>query len=77
MNVQSEKSFLIDMLQNINDVDVIQKVKNFVLNEIESNFLSNNQKKKLDERLLEHKNNPNEGIDGIQFLDNLKLKYGL
>lgn len=35
MNIQTEKSFLIDLLQNSTDVAFIQKVKRFILNEID------------------------------------------
>lgn len=77
MSVQTEKSFLIDLLQNINDVSIIQKVKNFVLHEIEPLSLSENQKKELDKRLLEHQENPKSGVDAFEFLDSLKSKYEL
>jgi hypothetical protein len=77
MSVQTEKSFLIDLLQNINDASIIQKVKNFVLHEIEPVSLSENQKKELDKRLLEHQENPKSGVDAFDFLDSLKSKYEL
>lgn len=77
MSVQTEKSFLIDLLQNINDATIIQKVKDFVLHEIEPISLSENQKKELDKRLLEHQENPKSGIDAFEFLDSLKSKYEL
>ena len=77
MSVQTEKSFLIDLLQNINDASIIQKVKNFVLEEIEPVSLSENQKKELDKRLLEHQENPKSGVDAFEFLDALKYKYEL
>ena len=77
MSVQTEKSFLIDLLQNINDASIIQKVKNFVLHEIEPIALSENQKKDLDKRLLEHQENPKSGVDAFEFLDSLKSKYEL
>ena len=77
MSVQTEKSLLIDLLQNINDATVIQKVKNFVLHEIEPLSLSENQKKELDKRLLEHQENPKSGVDALEFLDSLKSKYEL
>jgi hypothetical protein len=77
MSVQTEKSFLIDLLQNINDASIIQKVKNFVLHEIEPVSLSENQKKELDKRLLEHQENPKSGVDAFEFLDSLKSKYEL
>jgi hypothetical protein len=75
MSVQSEKSLLIDLLQNIDNASVIQKVKNFVLHQIEPVSLSENQKKELDKRLLEHQENPKSGVDALQFLDSLKSKY--
>jgi TnpA family transposase len=77
MNVQTEKSFLINLLQNINDISVIQKVKDFVLHEIEPISLSENQKKELDKRVLEHEKNPKSGVDAFEFLDSLKSKYEL
>ena len=77
MSVQTEKSFLIDLLQNINDASIIRKVKNFVLHEIEPVSLSENQKKELDKRLLEHQENPKSGVDALEFLDSLKSKYEL
>jgi hypothetical protein len=77
MSVQTEKSFLIDLLQNINDASIIQKVKNFVLHEIEPVSLSENQKKELDKRLEEHEKNPKSGVDAFEFLDGLKSKYEL
>lgn len=77
MSVQTEKSFLIDLLQNINDASIIQKVKNFVLHEMEPLSLSENQKKELDKRLLEHQKNPKSGVDALEFLDSLKSKYEL
>jgi hypothetical protein len=77
MSVQTEKSFLIDLLQNINDASLIQKVKNFVLHEIEPISISDRQKKELDKRLLEHQENPKSGVDAFEFLDSLKSKYEL
>ena len=77
MSVQTEKSFLIDLLQNINDASIIQKVKNFVLHEIEPVSLSENQKKELDKRVLEHQENPISGVVALEFLDSLKSKYEL
>lgn len=77
MSVQTEKSLLIDLLQNINDVSIIQKVKNFVLHEIEPISLTENQKKELDKRVLEHQENPKSGVDALEFLDSLKSKYEL
>jgi hypothetical protein len=77
MNVQTQKSLLIDLLQNINDIAIIQKVKNFLLHEIEPVSLSENQKKELDKRLLEHQENPKSGVDALAFLDSLKSKYEL
>ena len=71
MSVQTEKSLLIDLLQNINDASIIQKVKNFVLHEIEPVSLSENQKKELDKRLAEHQENPKSGVDAFEFLDSL------
>ncbi|MFV8392303.1 hypothetical protein [Flavobacterium sp. LB2P6] len=77
MSVQTEKSFLIDLLQNINDASIIQKVKDFVLHEIKPVSLSENQKKELNKRVLEHQENPKSGVDALDFLDSLKSKYEL
>lgn len=77
MSVQTEKSLLIDLLQNINDASIIQKVKSFVLHEIEPVYLSEKQKKELDKRIVEHQENPKSGVDGFDFLDSLKSKYEL
>jgi hypothetical protein len=77
MSVQTEKSLLIDLLQKIDDASIIQKVKNFVLQEIEPISLSENQKKELDKRILEHQENPKSGVDAFDFLDSLKSKYEL
>lgn len=77
MSVQTEKSLLIDLLQNINDASIIQKVKDFVLHEIEPVSLSEKQKKELDKRLAEHQENPKSGLDAFEFLDSLKSKYEL
>jgi putative addiction module component (TIGR02574 family) len=74
MSVQTEKSFLIDLLQNINDASIIQKVKDFVMHQIEPISLSENQKKELDKRMVEHKKNPQSGVDAFEFLDGLKSK---
>jgi putative addiction module component (TIGR02574 family) len=77
MSVQSEKSFLIDLLQNINDISLIQKVKDFVMHEIEPISLSEAQKKELDLRMELHKEDPKSGVDAFEFLDGLKSKYEL
>lgn len=77
MSVQSEKYFLIDLLQNINDSVVIERVKNFLLAEISESTLTLKQKCELDKRIAEHNQNPNSGIDAFEFLDSLKSKYEL
>jgi putative addiction module component (TIGR02574 family) len=77
MSVQSEKSFLIDLLQNINDISIIQKVRDFVIHEIEPISLSEEQKKELDKRMEAHKKDPKSGVDAFEFLDSLKSKYEL
>ena len=77
MSVQTEKYFLIGLLQNINDASIIQKVKDFVLHEIEPISLSENQKKELDKRLSQHHENPKSGVEAFNFLDSLKSKYEL
>ena len=77
MSVQTEKSLLIELLQNINDAYIILKVKDFVLHEIEPLSLSENQKKELDKRVLEHQENPKSSLDALEFLNSLKSKYEL
>lgn len=52
-------------------------MKNFVLHEVDPISLSENQKKELDKRLLEHQENPKSGVDALEFLDSLKSKYEL
>lgn len=42
MNITAEKSFLIDLLQNSTDLEFIQKVKRFILKEVEANSPSKN-----------------------------------
>lgn len=77
MSVQTEKSLLIDLLQNSNDISLIQKVKEYLMNEIQAQELTSNQKEELELRLKEHEENPNSGSDAIEFLDSLKSKYEL
>jgi hypothetical protein len=77
MSIQTEKHLLIDMLHEINDISLIKKVKALVIKETSPDFLSENQKKELDKRILVHNIYPNTGIEGFIFLDNLKVKYGL
>lgn len=77
MSVQTEKSLLIDLLQNISDVSLLKKVKQFVLKEIEQSDLSPLQKEELENRLKEHQKNPKSGVDALLFLDNIKTKYEL
>ena len=47
MNIQTEKSFLIDLLQNSTDVSLIQKVKKFVLQEMNTAILPNKGQDKM------------------------------
>lgn len=77
MNVQTEKSLLIDLLQNINDISLIQKVKEYLMNEIQPQNLTSNQKDELEKRLKEHNENRNSCTDAFEFLDTLKSKYEL
>ncbi len=77
MSVQSEKSLLIDLLQNINDISLLKKVKSFVMAEIEPNNLTQNQKNELDKRIENHYQNSDSSCDAFEFLDNLKAKYEL
>ena len=51
MSVQTEKSLLIDLLQNSNDISLIQKVKEYLMNEIQAQELTSNQKEELELRL--------------------------
>jgi hypothetical protein len=77
MNIQTEKSLLIDLLQNINDISLIQKVKRFVLLDIEPIDITANQKEELGRRLADHKKNTDSGVDAFKFLDDLKANHGL
>lgn len=77
MSVQTEKSILINLLQNISDVSLLKKVKQFVLEEIEQSDLSSAQKEELENRLEEHRQNPKLGVDAFHFLDSMKSKYEL
>ncbi len=47
MNIQAEKSFLIDLLQNSTDVSFIQKVKSFAMKEIDLAILPNKEHDKM------------------------------
>lgn len=47
MNIKAEKSFLIDVLQNSTDVSFIQKVKSFVLQEMNTVVLPNKEQDKM------------------------------
>lgn len=77
MSVQTEKSILIDLLQNISDVSLLKKVKQFLLKEIEQGELTDLQKEELNKRLEEHQKNPKSGVDAFAFLDGMKTKYEL
>jgi hypothetical protein len=77
MSVQSEKSLLFDLLQNINDISLLKKVKSFVLTEMEPSNLTQNQKKELEKRLDDHHQKKDSNADAFEFLDNLKSKYEL
>lgn len=77
MSVQTEKSLVIDLLQNINDVSLLKKVKAFVLSEINPSDLTQEQKNELDKRLDAHKNQNDSNSDAFAFLDELKSKYEL
>ncbi|MDG2433540.1 hypothetical protein [Flavobacterium sp.] len=43
MNITAEKSFLIDLLQNSTDIEFLNKVKRFILKEVEANAPSNKE----------------------------------
>lgn len=77
MNVQTEKSLVIDLLQNINDISLLKKVKAFVLTELSPSDLTQEQKNELDQRLDAHKNQIDNNSDAFTFLDELKSKYEL
>jgi hypothetical protein len=77
MSVQTEKSILIDLLQNISDISLLKKVKQFLLKEIEQGELTEFQKEELNKRLEEHQKNPKSGVDAFEFLDTMKTKYEL
>ena len=77
MSVQTEKSLVIDLLQNINDISLLKKVKAFVLTELSPSDLTQEQKNELDKRLDAHKNQNDSNLDAFAFLDELKSKYEL
>ncbi len=77
MSIQTEKSILFDLLQNINDISLLKKVKSFVLTEIEPLNLTQNQKNELEKRLENHDQKNDSNSDAFEFLDNLKSKYEL
>ncbi len=77
MSVQTEKNLLFDLLQGINDISLLRKVKSFVLTEMEPSNLTHDQKKELDKRLDDHNQNKDSNSDAFEFLDNLKSKYEL
>ena len=77
MSVQSEKSLLFDLLQNINDISLLKKVKSFVLTEMEPSNLTQNQKKELEKRLDDHQQKKDSKADAFECLDNLKSKKEL
>lgn len=77
MSVQSEKSIVIDLLNNINDISLLKKVKSFVLTELNPADLTQEQKRELDKRLQAHRNQEDSDLDAFVFLDELKSKYEL
>lgn len=77
MSVQTEKHLLFDLLQGINDISLLRKVKSFVLTEMEPSDLTQNQKKELDKRLDELNQSKDSNSDAFEFLDKLKSKYEL
>ena len=77
MSVQSEKSLVIDLLQNINDISLLKKVKSFVLTELNPSNLTEEQKNELDRRLQSHQLKEDSNVDAFEFLDALKAKYEL
>jgi hypothetical protein len=74
LDIQTEKSSLIDLLQKINDISLLEKVKAFVLSEIQPVNLTPNQKNELDKRFADHYQNKDSNMDAFEFLDNLKSK---
>lgn len=77
MSVQTEKHLLFDLLQGINDISLLRKVKSFVLTEMEPSDLTQDQKAELDKRLDELNQSKDSNSDAFEFLDNLKSKYEL
>lgn len=77
MSVQTEKSIVFDLLQNINDISLLKKVRAFVLTELEHSDLTTKQKNELNKRLDAHKNQKDTNTDVFEFLDKLKSKYEL
>ena len=77
MSVQTEKHLLFDLLQGINDISLLRKVKSFVLTEMEPSDLTQDQKKELDKRLDDHNQSKDSSSDAFEFLEKLKSKYEL
>ncbi|WP_396176920.1 hypothetical protein [Flavobacterium sp.] len=77
MSVQTEKSIVIDLLKNINDISLLKKVKSFVLTELNPSDLTQEQKSELDKRLQAHQNREDSDLDAFVFLDEIKSKYEL
>lgn len=77
MSIQTEKSLVIDLLQNINDISLLKKVKAFVLTELNPSNLTEEQKNELDRRLHAHQHKEDSDVDAFEFLDALKAKYEL
>ncbi len=77
MSIQTEKSLVIDLLNTINDISILKKVKSFVLTELNPSDLTQDQKSELDKRLQAHQNQEDSDLDAFAFLDELKSKYEL
>lgn len=77
MSVRTEKLLVIDLLQNINDISLIQKVKAFVLTELKPSDLTQEQKNELSNRLTAHRSKTDINKDAFAFLNDLKSKYEL
>lgn len=74
MNIAAKKLKLIEMLLDTQEESVLNKIGEILEVEWE---LSKEQKQILDERLRQHKANPDSGKDWVDVKKHLEKQYGL
>jgi putative addiction module component (TIGR02574 family) len=77
MNVEAEKLELIEMLLNIDQEEILLKIKEILHQNSSDISLSEEQKQLLDKRLEKHHLNPKEGANWQDFRKEIKSEYGL